>query len=101
MLGTPVTQSQPDRLFHALDGYTIRVPAGAWRLHVYSVTQVDNRLWIQLDAIGPTTCTLTVRQPTAADPVAVIACLIRYLQQWEGECDEIVAHGVLETRPQA
>jgi hypothetical protein len=51
----------PEELFLALDGHRLSVPAGSWRVEIYSICDQHGTRWIQLAMKGHTSHTLTVQ----------------------------------------
>ena len=67
-----------ERLFDALDGYTIRVFHNTWRIHVYSIWEEAGFRWLQLALEGETPYTATLQM----SPLAGADQTVRRLSAW-------------------
>ena len=67
-----------ERLFDALDGYTIRVFQKTWRIYVYSIWEEAGFRWLQLSLEGETPYTATLQM----SPLAGVDQTVRRLSAW-------------------
>jgi hypothetical protein len=79
-----------DEVFRTVDGQTIEVGRESWRLHVYAVHYADDRIWVQLAAMGTPNFLVTLRLPADADSDSPISIITRYLEQPERDHDDVV-----------
>jgi hypothetical protein len=98
--GMPLTDGAVtpfDDLFNALDGRAVAADDRTWRLHLYSVRELNNAIWIQLDVVGTPTYVLTIRQPRTVDATGVVATVQRYLEATKDAPDAVVFDRILST----
>ena len=81
---------------------SIVVGPDTWDLYVFGVTRVQRDWWVQIAAVGPRACTVTVRVDSAGGRGAaardIVKLVTRWLQEDDG-CDHaFLEHPSLEAR---
>ena len=61
---------------------SIVVGSDVWDLYVFGVTRVQKDWWVQMAAVGPRACTLTVRVDASDGRGAAAHEIIRLVTDW-------------------
>ena len=81
---------------------SIVVGPDIWDLYVFGVTRVQGDWWVQIAAVGPRSCTVTVRVDSAKGRAAAAHEIVRLVRDWllEGDgCDRaFLEHPGVEAR---
>ena len=74
---------------------SIVVGSDIWDLYVFGVTRVQHDWWVQIVAVGPRSCTVTVRVGAAKGRGAAAHEIVRLVRDWLLEGD-VSDHAFLE-----
>jgi hypothetical protein len=81
---------------------SIVVGSDIWDLYVFGVTRVQRDWWVQIAAVGPRSCTLTVHVESAKGRGAAAHEIVKLVKDWllEGDaCDHaFLEHPKVEAR---
>ena len=81
----------PDEFFSALDGQCLSVDGRAWNVCVFSVTDANEKRWVQLALEGRDRKVLTLRLATSHVPEEAVASLSCFLVDPLGTTD-VLSH---------
>jgi hypothetical protein len=74
---------------------SIVVGSDIWDLYVFGVTRVQHDYWVQIAAVGPRSCTVTVRVDAAKGRGAAAHDIVKLVTDWLLE-DDANDHAFLE-----
>ena len=81
---------------------SIIVNDNIWDLYVFGVTRVQRDWWVQIAAVGPRSCTVTVRVDAAKGRAAAAHEIVRLVRDWllDGDASDhaFLEHPALEAR---
>jgi hypothetical protein len=81
---------------------SIVVGSEIWDLYVFGVTRVQRDWWVQIAAVGPRSCTVTVRVDAVKGRGAAAHEIVRLITQWllegDGGDHAFLEHPALEAR---
>ena len=81
---------------------SIVVGSNVWDLYVFGVTRVQKDWWVQMAAVGPRACTVTVRVDASDGRGAAAHEIIRLVTDWlrQGDASDraFLEYPVLEAR---
>jgi hypothetical protein len=72
---------------------SLSVRSESWDLYVFGVTPVGRDMFLQIAAVGPRVCTLTVRAPAPIGNVATARRILAIVHDWIlANCDSDQAY---------
>jgi hypothetical protein len=86
-----------DDVFRTVDGQTVTDGLSSWRLHVYGIQIAQQRVWVQLAALGSPNFVLTLRLPPSCDGESLLTTIAGYIRHPQNE-DEMI--GLMACPPQ-
>jgi hypothetical protein len=83
-------------LYRDLDGKVVEVGGEEWRVDLYAVRMIEGRQWVQLQLVGESTFTMTLRLPWTADEIDVLLIVADWLAQTDDHRDSVVSVGRID-----